>query len=276
MLTEKEQKTALVKKEALCAALRKLDSVAVAYSGGVDSTFLLKTAQEVLGRNVLAITACSYSFPARERKEAENFCKSEDILHILFESKEWNRKAFRMNPPNRCYLCKQELMQHIKDIAKKHDIHHVVEGTNMDDTGDYRPGMQAISELGILSPLREAGLYKEEIRFLSREMQLPTWDKPSCACLASRFAYGESITKEKLQMVERAEQILLDLGFRQIRVRIHGKIARIEVPPEELQRIMQPEIRSVVVSKLQQYGFTYITLDLSGYRTGSMNEVLKK
>ena len=268
--------TAQEKYEALKDSLRSLGSVAVAYSSGVDSTFLLKTAQEVLGDRVLAVTAQSCSFPARELAEAREFCRANGIRQVICQSEELEIEGFRQNPPNRCYLCKRELFGKIQEIARENGMNAVVEGSNMDDLGDYRPGLQAIAELGIKSPLREAGLTKAEIRELSLQLGLPTWDKPSFACLASRFVYGESITEEKLAMVDKAEQLLLDLGFRQVRVRIHGTLARIEVSPEELPRLVEPEVRKTVSRQLRELGFSYVTLDLQGYRTGSMNETLNK
>lgn len=257
--------------------LTELESVAVAFSGGVDSAFLLKVAVDVLGKDkVIAVTAVSSLFPEREQREAEEFCNKYGIKQIKFRHNEFEIKDFKDNPPNRCYLCKRRLFEQIISIAEKNNIKHVVDGSNMDDNGDYRPGMMAVSELGIGSPLREAGLYKEEIRSLSKEMGLSTWDKPSFACLSSRFPYGESITEEKLAMVEQAEQLLFDKGFRQARVRIHDRMARIEVLPQELGRLIEGDIREEIVSALKSYGFAYISMDLEGYRTGSMNEVIPK
>jgi uncharacterized protein len=190
------------------------------------------------------------------------------------ESEELNIEGFRNNPKNRCYLCKHELFEKILKIAEENNISAVAEGSNMDDNGDYRPGLVAVKELGIKSPLRAAGLYKDEIRALSRELGLNTWNKQSFACLSSRFVYGETISEEKLNMVDRAEQLLLDIGFHQVRVRIHGNMARIELEPAEFSKIMENDIREKVYRELKSYGFTYVTLDLQGYRTGSMNETL--
>ena len=264
------------KKQHLEDYLRSLGGVAIAFSSGVDSTFLLKTAHDLLGDKVIAVTARSCSFPARELNEAIEFCKAENIQHILVESEELAIEGFRQNPKNRCYLCKRELLTKILNIAREHGIAYVAEGSNMDDNGDYRPGLTAVAELGIKSPLREAELTKEEIRQLSRELSLPTWEKPSFACLASRFVYGETISEEKLAMVDRAEQRLLDLGFHQVRVRIHGNLARIEIAPAEFSKLLQGDLAASLDRYLRELGFTYVTLDLGGYQTGSMNRTLEK
>lgn len=254
--------------------LHNLGSVAIAFSSGVDSTFLLKAAHETLGDKVIAVTASSCSFPKRELEEAKKFCEDNGIRHVICESEELNIEGFRQNPVNRCYLCKHELFEKIWAIAKEYGLDAVAEGSNMDDNGDYRPGLIAVKELNVKSPLREVGLSKAEIRELSKMLGLPTWNKQSFACLSSRFVYGETINEKKLGMVDRAEQLLLDMGFHQVRVRIHGLMARIEVLPEELEKLVKPEVRAQIIENFKKYGFTYVTLDLVGYRTGSMNETL--
>ncbi len=261
------------KRRELVSLLQGLECTAVAFSAGVDSTFLLTVAQEALGRNLLALTASVSSFPQSEQNEAMAFCKARGIRHILLQINQLEIDGFRENPPDRCYLCKRSIFTEFLRVASEQGIHSVCEGSNADDTHDYRPGMRAISELGIHSPLKAVGLSKQEIRVLSKEMGLPTWDKPSMACLATRFEYGETITPEKLAMVETAERWLRDRGFHQVRVRCHGRIARIELTPSEFPQLLT--MREEVERKFQALGFLYVTLDLAGYQTGSMNKTIQ-
>ena len=269
-----EQKLAQLKE-----LMASLESVAVAFSAGVDSTLLLAVAHEVLGERAVAFNAASLANPAREVGEAAAFCAERGIRLISFEVDELEVDGFSQNPPNRCYLCKTHLFSEMLRRAEREGLKCVVEGSNVDDLGDYRPGSQALKELGIRSPLQECGFTKREIRALSREMGLPMWNKPSFACLYTRFPYGELITQEKVKRVDAAEQLLLDLGFSSVRVRSTGEgsgsVARIEVAPDEVTKVVETPVRERIVTQLKALGFTYVTLDLQGYRTGSMNESIE-
>lgn len=264
----------LEKYEKLKDYFKQLGKVAVAFSSGVDSTFLLYAASQAIPGQVIALTAVSYLFPKRERKEATEFCEKLQVPHVIVQADELKVEGFAQNPANRCYLCKKDLFTAFMKEAKSRGYDVVAEGSNLDDLGDYRPGLQAIAELKIKSPLREVGFTKKEIRALLAYFQIPTATKPSFACLASRFPYGETITEEKLAMVDQAEQYLLDLGFQQFRVRIHGMMARIELLPTDFPKMMEEQTRLQVYQTLKAFGFTYISLDLLGYRTGSLNEAL--
>ena len=254
----------------LTEELKSSGSIAVAFSGGVDSTFLLKAAKDELGSSVIAVTVRSCLIPDDEFREAQDFCKRENIRHIICDVNPFAIKGFADNPINRCYICKKEIFGIIKNAAAENGATAVAEGSNLDDNDDYRPGMKAVRELGVLSPLQTAGFTKREIRDMSEKLGLPTWNKPSFACLASRFAYGEKITAEKLKQVETAEQILKNSGFRQFRVRVHGELARIELLPADFEKLIK--IREKLYKDIKALGFSYVTMDLQGYRTGSMNE----
>ncbi len=262
------------KLHSLIQNIKKMESLLVAYSGGVDSTFLLRVAKDALGDNVVAATAKSPTYPEREYEQAKMMARELGVKHLTIFTEEHQQPEFFHNPPNRCYYCKRELFAKLRQLAGQEGLSWVADGTNYDDLGDRRPGMLAAAELGIRSPLCEAGLTKDDIRALSRQLGLATWDKPSLACLASRFPYGDEITLEGLSMVAEAEEYLQGLGFKQLRIRQHNNIARIEVAPEEMGRFYDRELCNQVVNKLKAIGYTYVTLDLQGYRTGSMNEVL--
>ena len=261
--------------ENLKSIIKSYAGLAVAFSGGVDSSFLLKVTHDVLGERVIAITARPSFFTEKEQEEAENFCKAENITHIFCDTDELSIEGVAKNRPDRCYLCKNEILTKIKQAAAPYNPAYIADGSNFDDDADYRPGFLAVLEHGIKSPLREVGLTKAEIRSLSKQLGLPTWDKKYRSCLASRFPYGEVITKQKLAMVEKAEELLFDLGFSQLRVRIHGTVARIEIEPAEFSKITKPEISQLIYNAFKEYGFGYTALDLCGYRTGSMNEMIK-
>lgn len=254
--------------------LADMEGVLIACSGGVDSTFLLRVALEVLGENVLAVTAKSPIHPASESAAAGELARRLGARHLFVKTDELDDPEFARNPPERCYLCKRSLFARLKELAEEHGLTEVLEGSNYDDLGEHRPGFRALRELGVRSPLAEAGLTKAEIRALSRQMGLPTWDKPAQACLATRFPYGELLTPEKLRRVEEAEEFLRSLGLGQLRVRTHGLLARIEISRDEMPRLLHEAGR--VVEELKKLGYTYFTLDLEGYRTGSMDEPLKR
>ncbi len=254
--------------------IKDLESVTIAFSGGVDSTFLLKVAYDVLGDKVIAVTARSSTYPEREYNEAIQYAKDFGVKHISIVSEELDIEGFSKNPVNRCYYCKHELFTKVREVADQYGYKHVLDGSNFDDLSDFRPGMHAAKELNVISPLKEAQLTKDDIRQLSKELAVPTWNKPAFACLSSRFPYGNEITTEKLKMVELAEQFLMDLGFRQIRVRHHENIARIEIAKEERVKFFDTDTMDKVGTYFKEIGFDYATLDLLGYRTGSMNEVL--
>ncbi len=264
------------KYERLKRELAGLGKVLVAFSGGVDSTLLLRTARDAVGRNVLAVIATSETYPGREVRAARALARRLGVRTKVIHTEELRNPEFSANPPERCYHCKRELFSALGDIAKEEGIGVVLDGANADDLSDYRPGSRAGRELGVRSPLQEAGLGKEEIRTLSRALGLPTWDKPSLACLASRFPYHTRIEPVSLRRVGAAEEYLRRLGLRQLRVRHHGPVARIEVETADFPKLIEPRIRARLTRYFKKLGYSYITMDLDGYRTGSLNEPLRR
>lgn len=262
------------KLEDLKAIIAKTEGAVVAFSGGVDSTFLLKVARDVLGDKVIAVTANSETYPKRELEEAKAYAKEIGVKHIVIETLELEIAGFADNPPDRCFYCKHELFSKLTDIARSNGINYVFDGSNFDDRNDHRPGMRAAKELGVVSPLKQAGFTKDDIRVLSKEFGLNTWNKPSFACLSSRFPYGTKITPEKLVVIGEAEDFIRDLGFQELRVRHHDTIARIEIGKEDLARIIP--YADKIVEKVKSLGFLYVTLDMAGYKTGSMNYTLSE
>jgi pyridinium-3,5-biscarboxylic acid mononucleotide sulfurtransferase len=269
-----DEKLARKKNEHLGDILRSMDKVLIAYSGGVDSAFLAVRAHQELGDNALCVIASSETFPTREFDAAVELAKEWNLPLMTTNISEFVNENFVANNPDRCYHCKSGLYLHLIPFAKEKGYDYISNGANMDDQGDYRPGMKAAMENGVRSPLQEAGLFKEEIRFLSKEMNLRTWNKPSFACLSSRIPYGTRITQDKIDQLDHAEVFLQSLGLYQVRVRHHGEIARIEIMPEEFPKVLK--YHEEIDAELKKVGFSYITLDLRGYRTGSMNETILK
>ena len=266
-----------LKYEQLKSILNDMGSVATGFSGGIDSTLLIRVATEVLGVNALAVIGRSETYPSREFEEALATAKSFGSRYRVVNTEETDDLKFQVNPPNRCYFCKTELFGKLGQIAQEENIRWIADGTITDDLGDFRPGMKAKSEKNVRSPLLEAGFSKHDVRMVARELGIASWDKPSFACLASRFPYGYGITKENLMKVDQAETCMRDLGFRFFRVRHHDdNTARLEIGKEDFQKIFDDEVRHSIVDKLKEIGYKYVTLDLQGYRTGSMNEILTR
>lgn len=266
---------ATAKEHALFARLSEVSSLLIAVSGGADSAYLAWAANRVMGERALSVTAISASFSAYDREELEKFVAHTRIRHEFVETHEFENAAYRANAGDRCYYCKDELFTVLDSLAREREFAAVAYGVNADDTSDFRPGHRAAAEHRVLAPLLDAGMRKSEIRELSKRAGLPTWDRPASACLSSRLPYGVEVTPERLALVETGEAILRELGFRQFRVRLHDKLARIEVAPEELPRAMTPEMAAAIAEKFKTAGFLYVALDLEGYRQGSLNAALR-
>ncbi len=264
------------KLDALKRSLAEMESVLVAYSGGVDSTFLLRVAKDVLGARAVAVTAVSASFPKSELADSQRYAVEMGATQILVDTEELDQAGYRENTPERCFFCKDELFTKLTPIAEREGLKFVVYGEIADDRSDHRPGARAAKQHQVRAPLADAGLTKLEIRRLSKELGLPTWDKPSMACLSSRIPYGSEVTVDRLAMVEKAEDVLRRLGLRQYRVRHHDTVARVEVDPRDFDELVRSPLRELIVAQMKAVGYQYVALDLQGYRTGSMNEVIMK
>ena len=263
------------KYDRLLGILKELESVLVAFSGGVDSTFLARAAKDALGDKALLVTADSETYPASELEEARRLARHLGMRHLVIETRELDNPEYAKNPPNRCFFCKEELFTKLGPLAAREGMAHLVYGANMDDLGDHRPGMEAAKRMGVRAPLIDAEFWKTEIRELSQEFGLPTWDKPSFACLSSRFQYGDGITSEKLRQVDAAEAFVRSLGFKQFRVRHHDRLARLEISREEMARLWEDDIRDSIVERFRELGYLYVSVDLQGFRSGSANDALK-